>query len=73
MQNNSSLLLKYNRFDASISWQPVTLINTEELFKQLDFQKLEIIPFFLMVNLSNHTPSPKSRYSLLKQDVLEYQ
>lgn len=40
MQNNSSLLLKYNRFEASISWQSVTLINIEELFKQLEFPQV---------------------------------
>lgn len=41
-------------------------------FLKLDIrkQKLERIPFFIIVNLSNHKPSLKaSRYSLLKQDV----
>lgn len=47
MQNTYSLLLKNNRFDAIIihylfkqNADSLTLINTEELFKQLDFPQL---------------------------------
>lgn len=79
MKNNSSLPLKYTRFDASIGRQSVTLINIDELFKKPDSTqvrhkkaKIEKNSLFtqITVNLSNYKPSLKpSRYSLLKQYV----